>query len=71
VRAAARAQRIGVATLLLVVTFVALLLVFPRGGDNVSEECREARERANRFVKWPNAARVDEMRRICESTNRE
>lgn len=60
-------RRIGVATLLLVVTFVALLWAFPRAfeSDAVSDECRAARDKLPNLRYFP--AQAEEARRFCGS----
>lgn len=64
-------RRMGIVTLVLVVAFVALLFAFRPGGSggdsDVSDECREARDRATVFVRFPSPTRLAEMRRACGS----
>lgn len=64
-------RRIGIATLVLVVAFIALLFTFRPGGSgsDVSDECREARDRATLFVRFPSPTRLAEMRRACGSSD--
>lgn len=64
-------RRIGVVTLVLAVTLVALLFAFPPGGSDsdVSDECREARDRVTVFVRFPSPTRLAEMRRACGSSD--
>lgn len=62
-------RRIGVVALLLAVAFVALLLAFPRAdGEDLSDECRAARDRAVASGKFQRVQRLAEMRRVCGST---
>lgn len=63
-------RRLGVVTLLLAVAFVAALLQSRE--IEVSDDCRAARERAlPKGRLYPDLAKLEEARQICESTNRE
>lgn len=54
---------------LLALTVVALLFTFAPGDSDsdVSDECREARDRATVFVRFPSPKRLEELRRSCGS----
>lgn len=63
-------RRIGAVTLVLAAVFIVLLLT-NEGSGEVTEECRAARDNAFPITRRPDGPALEEVRRACESSNRE